>query len=464
VSLGRRGHAVINFSGGAFNKTGNGQFIIGEGAGNCVWNQTGGALNINSELWIGQAGGTTGEFDLSAGTVTNGSWLAIGREGGNGTLNISGGSMTKNGGGNISITHGGGASGTVIQSGGVFTCTSGETWIGEDSGPGVWTISGGTANLLTVHLAQNSSATGALSLNGGTFSAREITTGSSGTSTLNLNGGTLAAANGATLEFLHGLTTANVQSGGAIINSGSNTINVAQPLLDGTGGGGLTKLGNGTLRLNGANTYTGSTVVSAGALGGTGTIAGPVTVNSGAALAPGALIGTLTINNTLTLSGGSSTFVEISRDGGVTNSDLVTGMTSVSYGGSLVVTNIGTNALVVGNVFKLFNAAASSGSFGSVTIYPYGSGTFNPTTGELTITSAGPPTINPPKFSNGNLVLTGTGTPGANYSILTSTNVALPVAQWTTNTVGTFDGGGSFSNAIPVSTSEPTRFFRLKTP
>ncbi len=57
--------------------------------------------------------------------------------------------------------------------------------------------------------------------------------------------------------------------------------------------GGLNKLGQGTLRLVGANTYTGPTVVRAGILGGTGS-AGSATVKSGAALAPGASIGTMT--------------------------------------------------------------------------------------------------------------------------------------------------------------------------
>jgi hypothetical protein len=37
-------------------------------------------------------------------------------------------------------------------------------------------------------------------------------------------------------------------------------------------------------------------------------------------------------------------------------------------------------------------------------------------------------------------------------------------AQWTTNMVGTLDGSGAFSNALPVNTSEAARFFWLRTP
>jgi len=76
-----------------------------------------------------------------------------------------------------------------------------------------------------------------------------------------------------------------------------------------------------------------------------------------------------------------------------------------------------------------------------------------------------PPVVNSPVVSGGNLILTGSGgTPGAHYTWLTTTNVANPIALWTTNTVGNFDGSGDFSNAIPISTSTPAKFFQLRTP
>jgi autotransporter-associated beta strand protein len=76
-----------------------------------------------------------------------------------------------------------------------------------------------------------------------------------------------------------------------------------------------------------------------------------------------------------------------------------------------------------------------------------------------------PPVVNHPVISGGNLILTGSGgTAGAGYTWLTSTNVATPIASWTTNTTGNFDGSGNFSNAIPVTRSVPAKFFRLRTP
>ena len=70
-----------------------------------------------------------------------------------------------------------------------------------------------------------------------------------------------------------GLTAAYVQSGGARIDSNGRNIAVAQALLNSGTGGGLTKLGNGTLTLKGANTYTGPTAITAGTLTVTGSLA-----------------------------------------------------------------------------------------------------------------------------------------------------------------------------------------------
>jgi autotransporter-associated beta strand protein len=339
--------------------------------------------------------------------------------------------------------------------------------VSEDSNTGMWNLGAGTATLGLLHIAQNANATGVFNLNGGTLTASEITTGNtSGSSTLNLNGGTLSPG-GNNTNFLHDLTAANVLTGGAIINTGTNVISIAQGLLNGGGNGGLTKLGSGALLLNGVNTYAGATLVSAGALGGTGSIASPVTVSSTAALAPGtATIGTLTINNTLTFAAGSSALVKISLDGGATNNDQVAGLTGVTYAGTLVATNVGASALTAGAQFKLFNSAgAGSGNFTSVTVLPSGNGSFNPATGVLTIAAAAPPTINPVKISGGNLIVTGMGgTPGAGYTVLTSTNVAAALTTWTTNTTGTFTGTGTFSNSIPVNVGEPSRFFLIRVP
>jgi autotransporter-associated beta strand protein len=481
-------------SGGTFTQTGGNPFFIGIfGGAHGIWNQSGGALTMpnvlhigdgctgdlnlsggsiyaNSEVWIGQGGSGVGTMTISGGAFTNNSWLAVGREGSQGVLNISGGTMVKQGGGNISITHNSGASGTVNQSGGTFICASGETWIGENGGLGTWTMDGGTSIFGVVHLAQNADAQGVLNLNGGSLTATEISTGNTGASQreLNLNGGTIVAG-ADNASFIHDLSAANVLTNGAVFDTASYTVGVNQDLLGGTDDVGLTKVGAGTLYLNGANTYTNTTMVNAGALGGSGTIQGSVAVASGARLSPGnASIGTLTINNTLSLASGSSTLVKISMDGGATN-DMVSGLTDVSYDGTLVVTNAGGTALVPGTQFQLFNTASHSGNYVNaalVSILPAGAGTFDPATGKLTITSSGVVSFHPVVVSNGSLILTGDGgaAPGSDYTLLTSTNVALPLSQWSTNTTGVLDSMGMFSNNIPLNSPDAARFFDVRVP
>jgi autotransporter-associated beta strand protein len=380
---------------------------------------------------------------------------------------MSGGSLTKTGNDANHLLIGAGHDGVLNQTGGTVTSVLSTTRI-ADGPTGTWNLSGGSAVLSVLHIAESSGNIGTLNLNGGTLSATEVTTGNAGgTSTLNLNGGTLIAGSGANANFLHGLTSANVMTNGAIIDSGANTINVSQALLGNVNGdGGLTKLGTGTLYLNGVNTYTNATQVTAGALGGAGTIAGPVNVAAGARLSPGtASIGTLTINNTLNLDASSSTLVKISMDGGATN-DMVTGLTSVTYGGTLVVTNVGTTPLVAGTQFHLFNAGSETGNYTSVTVLPAGTGTFDPSTGILTITSSGVVTFNPVTVSGNTLILTGNGgaAPGSPYTLLTTTNLATPLSMWTTNDTGTLDGSGMFSNNIPIDPSGPAQFFNVRVP
>jgi autotransporter-associated beta strand protein len=350
-------------------------------------------------------------------------------------------------------------------------------WVGKDNGvTAIFTITNNatviSSNGITLATFFDGTprvpSNAVVNLGGGSLAVNlvqgSVTTGTNN-GIFNFNGGRLLARKPIGANFMFNLQAINVQSGGAVIDSDTNSIAIAQPLLD-AGGGGLTKLGNGTLRLNGANTYIGTTLVSAGALGGSGTILGPVNVASGAKLAPGgSAMGTLSVDNSLTFSSGSSVFFRISNDGGTMNNDLVSGLTGVTYGGTLVVTNVGTGSLAAGNVFKLFNSAApGAGNFTSVVVLPAGSGTFDPASGQLTITSGGATTVtlNKPIVSGGNLILTGTGNANTPYTLLSTTNVALPLSQWITNVSSAFDNTGNASNAIPLSTTN--RFFLLRQP
>ncbi|MES2660915.1 MAG: autotransporter-associated beta strand repeat-containing protein [Verrucomicrobiota bacterium] len=319
------GTATVNVAGGTWNNNGptdiQNMVIGGEltvtATGKGILNVSSGTVNQGTEMWVGAGPNSVGTANISGSGVVNvGSWLAIGRSNGTGTLNISGGSYNKTANPGTATIIGASGAGTFNQNGGAFNVSSGETWIGEGRA-GTWTVSGGTANVLALNVGQNnggvgiltlqnasSGATGALTNGGGTevITATALTLGNLGTGagTVNLDGGTLAVnsiAKGAgtgTFNFNGGilrarsgagatlmtatLTRANVRNGGIKLqadNSAATTI--AQPLLhsniggDAAVDGGLTlttttgTVGTPTIvNLSGANTFTGDTVLNTG--------------------------------------------------------------------------------------------------------------------------------------------------------------------------------------------------------
>jgi len=74
------------------------------------------------------------------------------------------------------------------------------------------------------------------------------------------------------------------------------------------------------------------------------------------------------------------------------------------------------------------------------------------------------PVLGAARIAGGNLILTGTnGTPNSGYTWLVTTNLADPI-RWQTNSMGTLDANGAFSNSLPVSLSGQVNFFRLRVP
>ena len=203
-----------------------------------------------------------------------------------GAMRITGGTFSTWGSASSDLVgHQSSGTGTLTIAGGDYISSNTGLYLGTGGGgSSTLTVSSGSALITTLRM---NATTATVNLNGGTLQANVIDV-QGGTNTFNFNGGTLVAGASST-TFMQGLDTANVLNGGAIIDTNGSDITIAQPLLDGGGGGGLTKTGAGTLTLSGANTYTGVTIISEGTLkmgndAALGTADGKTIVQSGATL------------------------------------------------------------------------------------------------------------------------------------------------------------------------------------
>jgi fibronectin-binding autotransporter adhesin len=199
-------------------------------------------------------------------------------------------------------------------------------------------------------------------------------------------------------------------------------------------------------------------------LQGSGGVNGNLTVGAGAAVVPGGAgtIGTLTVTNSVLLSG--TTFMDLNQTAG-THDQIVSA--SITYGGTLSLNNL-AGTLTAGNSFKLFNASSYHGSFAIVTPSTPGAGLAwdlsQLNSGFVNVISGSGPVLNNPQISGGNLILSGSGgTNNGPYHVLTSTNLATPLASWIILNTGTFDASGNFSSTNAVGTAKQ-QFYIIKQP
>lgn len=229
------------------------------------------------------------------------------------------------------------------------------------------------------------------------------------------------------------------------------------------GAGSILKTNTGALLLDAA-VEAGSVTVAGGYLGGVGPITAPVTIGGAAALSPGpsGMVGTTTINGNLTLQG--TTLVDINKDLLVETNDLVTGVQTLTYGGSLVVNNLGTTPLAVGDRFQLFSAASSAGNFTNITVTVPGSRvltSFTPAAGTLLITAIVDPTPTNITYSLSGSTLELTW-PASHLGWMAQSN-ALSVAD--ANAWFDIPGSQSATNlSIPINPAMEKVFYRLQLP
>jgi autotransporter-associated beta strand protein len=201
----------------------------------------------------------------------------------------------------------------------------------------------------------NLSQGGILDLNGLNQSCASLSSTAPSGTQVKLGCGTL------TLDGAVNTTFDGVISGtGNLVKRGRNVVT-----LTGTNNyRGHTLIADGKLRVNGLLESGMVTVAANATLEGQGQINGAVTVQTQGAIATGKSFGTLTVSNTLTLDGTNA--MKISKTIWRQRHDLITGISTLTYGGVLKLDCSG-RALAAGDSFKLFSAMNYVGKFDQIT-------------------------------------------------------------------------------------------------
>ena len=151
--------------------------------------------------------------------------------------------------------------------------------------------------------------------------------------------------------------------------------------------------------------------------------------------------------------------------------DTVKTIGAIIYNGTLVVSNT-SGTLAAGQSFKLFEATGYSGAFSTITLPTLGVNLAwtnrLATDGTIAVFStapATPPVFNSVTASGSNLVMSGTNGPANTaYYVLTSTNVVLPMTNWSRLATNNFNGSGGFNFTNTISPATPEKYYRLQLP
>jgi hypothetical protein len=213
-------------------------------------------------------------------------------------------------------------------------------------------------------------------------------------------------------------------------------------------------------------------VSSSQMLSGYGTVRGILdTAQQGGTVSPGGGInggvGVLTVTNSINL--GGVAWMKLNRTSSP-NSDRLVSSTAglINYGGTLVLTNIGPR-LHVGDTFTLFSAPSLTGAFGTVVLPNYYAWNVNNLgiNGQVSVTgvSAAPviTSVDYSQLANGTITLnSANGFPGGPATVLSTTNLTLPLSSWTMAATGSFDSNGNLSVPVTVDPTLPQQYFILQ--
>lgn len=288
-----------------------------------------------------------------------------------------------------------------------------------------------------------------------------------GGSQLVLNNGTFQPTGSFTIADGNSLT---LGPGGGSLDLAANVVLTMSSPMEGAGN--LLVYGGGTLQIAGANSATGNLVVSNSTvqlLGNATLQNAQLGVSNNAILDASALSAPLNIGNQITLAGN---FIVAVNE---TNFTSLLTAHNIVYGGTLTLSNAGP-PLAYGETLQLFSASNYSGAFGNIVPAIPGTGLLWYTNwlavnGTIFVTSTNPALMTPPRVTNfqllgGNMVFSGTNgnAPGTPFYLLASTNLTLPLVDWTVVATNQFGPGGGFLCTNNLDLSQPQEFYLLQVP
>ena len=317
-----------------------------------------------------------------------------------------------------------GAPASLINNGGGFVLTNAAEIVAQLGGTAGLT-SGGTG---TNALWRSNSYTGATVVSGGTLTLRGAGALSTNTTLQVASGATFsmtgdfAPSNNVTVAGLSGAGTVTGGAGALTIDKASGSDTFSGQV---TGGVGLTKAGLGTLVLSGSNSYSGGTLISAGALELNGALLSGGITNNANLIIRGDLVNAVSGTGSLTKSGSSTVTIWVAN----------------SYSGATVVEAGVVRLDGAGMISSNSALQVSSGATFSTTGFftPSNNVTVSGLTGAGTVTgAAGTLTVNKPTTSSD--VFTGSIQGGIALTLAGSTQLWLAGSN---NYLGVTTVGGS---------------------
>lgn len=427
-------------------------------AGVTILTNNGALVDPTLQTFIGYGPGSTATMIVDGGALSVGSDIL-----GVGYSTNSVGTLVVN---NGTVSHGGGTTGHFGGENNIIVGTAG--------GVGTMIVNGGQVlNTQGLVLGEGATGSGTLYLNGGLVQATLVFQNNAPTNSVAyFNGGTLQAATN-TADYLR--VTSMVMSNGLILDDNGFTLSIgtSDSLQAGDAfNGGLVKKGSGTVYLDGANSYAGTTVVTNGTLAGVGSVSGPLIVAPAGDLGAGdaAGIGDFSIFNNLTLLGNVT--MRIDKTGGSPSQDQVFVSGNVNYGGVLTITNTTSDstALVSGDAFQLFNVSGTfTGNFSSIAGSP-GAGlaySYNPSNGILSVITQtiAPNSTNITAHVSGSSLTISWPSDHLGWILQAQTNslgagLSPAVGSW----IDIAGSSNSVSENITIDPAKPSVFYRLRHP